>query len=125
MSQDAAHGNHDARYIKIWGILVVLLAISVAGPMLEIQVITLITAFGIAIVKALMVCAYFMHLNVEKRYIWYMLIISVAFMGIFYFGSAPDVMQGSGTQWKDCVLDKSCVPTNDMAKDSVNYGILR
>ncbi|GIT73411.1 MAG: hypothetical protein Ct9H300mP28_32250 [Pseudomonadota bacterium] len=35
--------------------------------MLEIPVITLITAFGIAIVKAFMVAANFMHLKFEKQ----------------------------------------------------------
>lgn len=125
MAAESAHGNHDAKYIKIWGILVVLLVISVAGPMLEIRVITLLTAFGIAVVKALMVAAYFMHLNVEKRFIWYLMIISLAFVGIFYFGTAPDVMEASGTLWKDCIADQTCVPTGDLIKDSVNYGIIR
>ncbi len=125
MSQDAAHGNHDARYVKIWGILVALLVVSVVGPMLEIQAVTLITAFGIAIVKSLMVCAYFMHLNIEKRFIWYLLIISVAFIGIFYFGVAADIMNPDGALWKDCIMDQSCVLTGDAAKDSVNYGIIR
>lgn len=122
---EVAHGNHDAKYIKIWGILLVLLVVSVVGPMLEIQWLTIITAFGIAIIKALMVCAYFMHLNIEKRFIWYLLIISIAFIGIFYFGTAPDVMKGDGAQWKDCVFDESCVPTGDVQKDSLNYGIIR
>jgi hypothetical protein len=38
------------------------------------KILTLITAFGIAIVKALIVAAFFMHLNVEKKYIWYVLL---------------------------------------------------
>ena len=45
MSEDSHHTN----YTKIWAILVVLLAISVLGPMLEIQVVTLVTAFGIVL----------------------------------------------------------------------------
>lgn len=125
MAHDTTHGHDDKRYVKIWGILLILLVISVAGPTLEIQAITLITAFGIAVVKALMVAAYFMHLNIEKRYIWYLLIISLAFIGIFYFGVAPDVMNGDGTLWKDCVFDQSCIMTGDAAKDSTNYGIPR
>jgi caa(3)-type oxidase subunit IV len=125
MAHDAAHDNHDKRYVKIWGILLVLLAISIAGPTLGIQAVTLVTAFGIAVVKALIVAAYFMHLNVEKRFIWYLLIISLAFIGIFYFGVAPDIMKGDGTLWKDCIIDKSCTMTGDAAKDSTNYGIIR
>lgn len=104
----AAHENHDAKYIKIWGVLLVLLIISVIGPELGIQVVTLITAFGIAVVKAFMVVAYFMHLNVEKKIIWYMLGISVVLMFVFYFGVAPDVQKSSGHQWVDCVANQTC-----------------
>ena len=53
-----AHHEHP-NYVKIWAILVVLLVISVLGPTLEIRVVTLITAFGIAIVKAYLVAVNF------------------------------------------------------------------
>ena len=46
-------------YVKIWGILVVLLVLSVLGPMAEIQWLTLLTAFGIAFVKAYLVIVNF------------------------------------------------------------------
>ena len=47
------HASHSpGHYVKIWGILLVLFVISVCGPMIGIRVITLITAFGIAVVKA-------------------------------------------------------------------------
>ena len=81
MSEAHAHPN----YIKIWVWLLILLAISVAGPMLEIPWITVVTAFGIALVKTFMVAANFMHLKFEKKMIWYLLIISVTFLGVFYF----------------------------------------
>ena len=55
MSEQAAHANHDQHYIRIWQVLLVLLVISVLGPMLEIQTVTLVTAFGIAVVKAYLV----------------------------------------------------------------------
>ena len=64
MSETHAHPN----YIKIWFWLLILLAISVAGPMLEIPWITVVTAFGIAAVKTFMVAAKFMHLQFEKKY---------------------------------------------------------
>ena len=57
-------GHHEVNYVRIWQILLVLLVISVAGPFLEIQAVTLITAFGIAIVKAYLVAKNFMHLKV-------------------------------------------------------------
>ena len=63
MSETHEHPN----YVKIWYWLLVLLAISVAGPMLEVPALTLITAFGIAIIKSFLVAANFMHLKFEKK----------------------------------------------------------
>lgn len=122
---EVAHANHDMKYIKLWGILLVLLGISIVGPMLEIPAITLITAFGIAFVKAFLVLAHFMHLNVAKRFIWYLLIVSVMLMLVFYFGVASDIMNSTGHQWKDCIFDQSCVLTGDPVKDALLYGTLR
>jgi len=100
MSAEAhAHPN----YVKVWAILVALLAVSVIGPEVGdatgIQAITLFTAFGIAIVKAYMVCKNFMHLNVEKRYIVYLLTTCLVFMLLFFAAAAPDVMKTEGTNW--------------------------
>ena len=75
----------------------------------EIPIITLITAFGIAVVKAYMVAANFMHLKFEKHIVWFMMIMSLILLGVFFFGVAPDVMQTEGDQWIDCVADNSCV----------------
>jgi caa(3)-type oxidase subunit IV len=93
------HGTHHGNYIKIWAILVALLLVSITGPLLEIQIVTLITAFGIAIVKAYIVAKNFMHLNVERRYVIYVLCTALGFMLLFFAGTAPDVMQHSGTNW--------------------------
>ena len=77
--------------------------------MLEIPIITLITAFGIAVVKAYMVAANFMHLKFEKHIVWFLMIMSLILLGVFFFGVAPDIMQTEGDQWIDCVADNSCV----------------
>ena len=105
MSDAFAHPN----YVKIWYWLVGLLVLSVAGPMLEIPALTLITAFGIAIVKSYLVAAYFMHLKFEKKIIWFFLILSFCLLGVFFFGTASDLMMTDGDQWIDCIADKSCV----------------
>ena len=105
MSEAHAHPN----YIKIWYWLLFLLAVSVAGPMLEIPALTIITAFGIATVKAYLVAANFMHLKFEKKIIWFLLILSICLLGVFFFGTAPDLMMTEGDQWIDCIADKSCV----------------
>ncbi len=97
--QTQAHEHAHPNYIKIWAILTFLLVLSILGPMLGIKYVTLIAAFGIALVKAAMVGAYFMHLNIEKRYVWYMLFTALLFLSLFFFGVSPDVMKPDGTNW--------------------------
>jgi len=91
--------HHEVNYVRIWQILLVLLVISVAGPFLEIQAVTLITAFGIAFIKAYLVAKNFMHLNMEPRYAVYLLLTVLVFLLLFFAGTAPDVMKHEGTNW--------------------------
>jgi caa(3)-type oxidase subunit IV len=91
------HGQSN--YVKIWAILVALLLVSVLGPMLGIKAVTLITAFGIAVVKAYLVGKHFMHLGLEPRFVSYMVATVLVFMLLFFAGTAPDVMQHEGSGW--------------------------
>lgn len=93
-----AHG--DAHYIKIYFTLLVLLTISIIGPMAEIKVLTLITAFGIAVVKAYLVAKHFMHINLTPRFVIYAITTTLVFMLLFFAGTAPDVMKDRGTNWE-------------------------
>ncbi len=93
------HDTHDINYVKIWAILLVLLAVSVIGPMFEIQALTLITAFGVACVKAYLVATKFMHINMTQRFIPYMVATGVVLMLLFFSGVAPDVMKSEGSGW--------------------------
>ena len=95
-----AEAHHHPNYLRIWAILLLLLVVSVAGPMIGIQWVTLITAFGIAVVKAYLVAKNFMHINIEKRFIPFLVITALVFMLLFYAGVAPDVMKKEGTQWE-------------------------
>jgi len=92
--------SHHPNYVRVWAALVVLLCISVIGPMFGHRELTLITAFGIAVVKAYLVAANFMHLKFEKRLATYMLTTVLVFMFLFFAGSAPDVMKHDGWQWE-------------------------
>jgi len=116
-----AHGSDDhheehvhptSHYVRIWAILVGLLIVSVTGPLIGIKIITLITAFGIAIVKASMVIKFFMHLDVEKRFVHYFLATSLVLMFLFFAAVAPDVMKHEGTHW-----------VNVAAEDTVAKGL--
>ncbi|MDD9944410.1 MAG: cytochrome C oxidase subunit IV family protein [Myxococcales bacterium] len=105
---DAHHDDHahgPEHYTRIAGILIALATASWIGPMIGDQFglrwLTMISAFGIALVKAWLVIKHFMHLNVEKRYVNYMLITALAFMVLFFAGVAPDVMNHRGRQWEN------------------------
>jgi len=50
-------------------------------------------------VKAWLVIKNFMHLNVEKRIMAYMLTTCLVFMLLFFAGSSPDVMKFEGSNW--------------------------
>jgi len=112
-----AHGHHDAshspkHYIRIWAVLCVLLAISVTGPMLEIPVITLLTAFGIAGVKAWLVMKHFMHLPAEKPVIIFILATGIVFILMFFSVASIDVMSHDGARW-----------SNNAAKAAITRGL--
>ena len=87
-------------YVKVWALLVLLLIISLLGPLLEIPAVTLITAFGIALVKAFLVAVYFMHLHIEKRYIRYMFYSMLLMVGLLFAGTVTDIMQPAGQRWE-------------------------
>jgi caa(3)-type oxidase subunit IV len=94
----ATHPHPD--YVKIWAILLVLLVVSVLGPMLGVFWVTLVTAFVVAVIKALMVAAYFMHLNIERVYIKYLLFTVLILLLVFFAGVSPDVMKRAGKNWE-------------------------
>ena len=102
MSEHATHTHPN--YVKIWAILVVLLCVSLLGPVIGLWWLTLITAFGVAVVKATMVAAYFMHLNIEKMYVKYLLLILLALILVLFAGVAPDVMKHAGQNWQHNAL---------------------
>lgn len=105
MSEPTPHaeGAHHVNYVKIWAILLVLLVVSITGPFVGqatgLFIITLITAFGIAFVKAYLVAKNFMHLNMERPVIHYALAAALAIMVLFFAAVSPDVMNHEGRRW--------------------------
>ena len=61
--------------------------------------ITMITAFGIACVKAYLVITRFMHINLEPPFVSYLVVTALVFMLLFFAGTAPDVMEHEGSNW--------------------------
>ena len=91
------HTNYKKIYFTLLGLLVV----SVAGPFLGILWVTLMTAFGIALVKANLVIQNFMHLKSERRLIKWMLMTSLLLMALMVAGVSPDVMNHEGNNWEN------------------------
>ena len=102
-------------YIKIYFILMGLLIVSLIGPELGIKWVTLITAFGIAIVKAYIVVAEYMHLKVEKKIVIYMLILSLVMVFAFFIGTAPDILSHKSEPWSrsGVLTSENCIATKN------------
>jgi caa(3)-type oxidase subunit IV len=102
---DGHGGGHHVNYFAIYVALVVLFLISVAGPevgrITGLPWITLITAFGIALVKANLVIDNFMHLKWEKRLMKWLLTTSVLLMFLMVAGISPDVLNHEGNNWEN------------------------
>ncbi len=108
--EDLGYGEHTHHgpYVRIWIILLVLLVISVVGPLVAALIehrptalaLTLATAFGIAVVKAYMVAKNFMHINFTQRFVPYLMATMLLFMLLFFAGAAPDVMKAEGENWE-------------------------
>lgn len=101
MSDTSGTTGHHPNYKKIYYTLLILLVISVAGPFLGIFWVTLLTAFGIAIVKATLVVQNFMHLKWERSIMKWMLAGSLVLMFLLFAGVAADVMKHEGTNWEN------------------------
>jgi caa(3)-type oxidase subunit IV len=102
-----AEHTHHGNYVRIWAILLALLVVSVAGPLVAqfiehrhtALLLTLATAFGIAVVKAYMVAKNFMHINFTQRFVSYLVMTMLVFMLLFFAGASPDVMKVEGQNW--------------------------
>ena len=132
------HGHGAKHYVNIWFWLLVLLAASVIGPFvgpsieeasksagimfIEAWMVTLITAFGIAIYKAYLVAANFMHLNIEKRYVTYMLITMLLFMILLFAGVSPDVMKHEGVQWRNIAAELEVQRGLEETREAIETG---
>jgi caa(3)-type oxidase subunit IV len=101
-----AHHDHSKHYIKIWGILLGLLVISIAGTFTGVFFITMVCAFGVATVKAFLVIKHFMHLDTEKKIVWYALAAGLAIMVLFFAAVSPDILNHAGSRWVNVAAEQ-------------------
>jgi caa(3)-type oxidase subunit IV len=94
----AAHPLHPS-YVLVWAALVLLFVSSVAFSAVSSVIVGVVFAFVIALIKALMVAAWFMHLNIEKRWVWLILLAGFTVVFVMWLGIAPDVMENQGLNW--------------------------
>ncbi len=85
-----AHPN----YIAIWSILLFAMLVSVLLGELEIPGFTTTLIFTIAIVKAYLVAAHFMHIKSEPRFVVLILASAAACLYFLFIGLAPDTVFG-------------------------------
>lgn len=118
-----AHEDHSAHYFSVFKLLVIFFIISFVGPFIadwltEMGVpgkigfaLTMLTAFGVAFLKARLVIVHFMHLPQEKPYVSYILQTCLVLLAIFVAGVMVDVMNHEGENW-----------SNEAAKMAVENG---
>lgn len=94
MSDDHAHGEHISPildYFKIYGALLVLTVVTVAISFMGLGAASIYVAMAVAIVKATLVAAIFMHLKWENKFNIFVFACSVIFMAIFFGFTALDI----------------------------------
>lgn len=82
-------------YLLIWAILVVALLVSMGIGELQLPVVTAVFIFSIALVKAYLVLAYYMHLRWEPYFVVALVATGMACLYVLFFGLVPDIVYGT------------------------------
>ncbi|MFQ5600254.1 MAG: cytochrome C oxidase subunit IV family protein [Candidatus Krumholzibacteriia bacterium] len=83
-------------YVGIWVALVVLFAGSVASAFLGARTLATALVFSIAVVKALLVISYYMHLRFEPRWLVVVMLCALTCVVVLFFGLIPDIVHVYG-----------------------------
>ena len=70
-------------YVRVWGALMVLTAITVAVSYVDMKQVTVLTACLIAATKGLLVVLYFMHIRFERGLYAIMIMVVFVAYGVF------------------------------------------
>ncbi|MDA8791773.1 cytochrome C oxidase subunit IV family protein [Bacteriovoracaceae bacterium] len=94
MSSDHAEGGHmDVKqYVYLWVVLLVLLIGSLFAGHLGSPLMEKIIIWGVAIIKTLIVAAYYMHLKMEKKFIKWSFYFGICCVVFFVAGTYVDVV---------------------------------
>lgn len=97
MSQEtsaAVAEHHSIPYVQIWAWLVFALALSLLIGEMTVPVVGVVMIFTIAVVKAYLVIANFMHLKFEPKFVLCILGGAALALYFFFFGTLPDAVYG-------------------------------
>jgi cytochrome c oxidase subunit 4 len=95
--RESAHAAlPTAAYLLVWGLLVVLTAVTVGVTYLDMKRFAVIAALVIATVKASLVVLYFMHVRYESRLIAVVLIVGLAAFAVFMGLTFTDILYRYG-----------------------------
>ena len=90
MVDEQYHGHPS--YITIWVILMGLFGLSLIVGELGNAALSVFIVFVVAIIKAIFVLARFMHIEWEPKFFVWMALLSLLFVGFFFFGVYPDIV---------------------------------
>ena len=91
---EPVHRDHPSigQYVLIWGVLVAALLVSLLIGTMQLPVVTVVFIFSIAMVKAYLVLAYYMHLRLEPFFVVAMVAAGLACIYFLFFGLVPDLV---------------------------------
>jgi cytochrome c oxidase subunit 4 len=78
------HVSPVSSYLKVFGGLLVLTALTYAVSYMNLGTASLTVAMIVAFIKATLVCMYFMHLRYDERYHVFVFLSTILFVGIFF-----------------------------------------
>lgn len=90
-TQQADHPN----YVLIWGVLVSALMVSLFLGYMDLPVVAAVLIFTIALAKAWLVVAYYMHLKFEPFFVLVIVGTGLACLYFLFVGLVPDIVFGS------------------------------
>jgi caa(3)-type oxidase subunit IV len=88
----AQEAEKHPNYVALWGVLVAALIISLLMGEMQLPVVTVVLIFSVAVVKAYLVAAYYMHLRYEPRFVVVIAATGLVCLYVLFIGLVPDVV---------------------------------
>ena len=107
--------HHKVNYFLIFGLLVVLTAVTVGVAFIDIksEIVKVLLALTIASIKASAVAYFFMHLKFEGKLIYLILFVPLGLCVLLVVALIPDVVHSPAwtTQWDEALAPQPGTPS--------------